>query len=63
MSPHDPLGIADVFPDTPGPATLYRLDRLEGFDRDRFSRRPLTIRLLAENLARNFERANSPKKL
>jgi aconitate hydratase len=63
MSHHDPLGIADTFPDTPAPATIYRLDKLEAFDRDRFSRRPLTIRLLAENLARNFARAGSPTKL
>jgi aconitate hydratase A / 2-methylisocitrate dehydratase len=63
MSHHDPLGIADPFPDSPTPATIYRLDKLENFDRERFSRRPLTIRLLAENLARNFARAKSPKKL
>ncbi|HXQ49176.1 MAG TPA: aconitase family protein, partial [Thermoplasmata archaeon] len=63
MSPNDPLGIADAFPDTPGPTTIYRLDKLESFDRDRFSRRPLTVRLLAENLARNFVRAGSPRKL
>jgi aconitate hydratase len=63
MSHHDPLGIAETFPDHPGPATIYRLDKLASFDRERFQRRPLTIRLLAENLARNFERANSPHKL
>ncbi|HEY6238729.1 MAG TPA: aconitase family protein, partial [Thermoplasmata archaeon] len=63
MNDRDPLGIADAFPDTPGPATIYRLDRLESFDRDRFARRPLTIRILAENLARNFVRARSPRRL
>ena len=63
MNPLDPLGIADEFPDTPGPARIFRLDRLDSFDRARFSRRPLTTRILAENLARNFARAKSPRRL
>jgi len=55
MKPSDPLGLVEPFPDAAGPAHLFRLSRIEGFDPARFVRLPLTLRLLAENLARHFD--------
>jgi aconitate hydratase len=64
MNALDPLGLVDAFPDVPAPASIYRLDRVPGFDRERFGRRPLTIRILAENLARNLASSSlDPKRL
>src|SRR5467141_1942928 len=55
MNPRDPLGLAESVPDGEGPAEVYRLDRVPGFDAARFDRRPLTVKILAENLARHLD--------
>ncbi len=60
MNPRDPLGLAEPFD---GGARIFRIDRVPGFDPSRFSRRPLTARILAENLARNFDPARTPPRL
>src|ERR1700675_837669 len=55
MNASDPLGLVEPFADAAGSASLVRLSRLSGFDADRYAQLPLTLRLLAENLARNFD--------
>jgi aconitate hydratase len=57
MNPNDPLGLVEPLPDPDGPARIHRLRRLSGFDAERFRRLPLTVRVLVENLARNFDPA------
>ncbi|HEY6239130.1 MAG TPA: aconitase family protein, partial [Thermoplasmata archaeon] len=55
MNASDPLGLVEPFADGAGSASLVRLSRLAGFDADRYAQLPLTLRLLSENLARNFD--------
>jgi aconitate hydratase len=52
MNRRDPLSLAEPFD---GGARVFRVDRIPGFDPALYARRPLTIRILLENLARNFD--------
>jgi aconitate hydratase len=60
MKSPDPLGLADAFD---GDARIYRIDRIPGFDPGLYARRPLTTRILLENLIRNFDPARTDRKL
>ncbi len=60
MNPRDPLSLSEPFD---GGARIYRIDKIPGFDAARFARRPLTVRILVENLARNFDPARTPPRL
>ena len=59
MNVRDALGISTPI-DSQGSGTRYfRVDKLAGFDRAAYQRRPLTLRILLENLARNFDPATT----
>ncbi|MGI0132475.1 MAG: aconitate hydratase AcnA [Thermoplasmata archaeon] len=55
MSPHDPLGVAQPLVVGHETSTIYRIDRLRGVDPARLARRPMTVRILLENMVRNFD--------
>jgi aconitate hydratase len=62
MVPPDPLHAADTLSWGSEPVTIYRVDRLEGVDPARLSRRPRTTRVLLENIVRHFDaRLTDPK--
>jgi aconitate hydratase len=55
MNPSDALGARTTL-DLPGErSTIYRVDRIAGVDPAALARRPLTVRILLENLVRNFD--------
>jgi aconitate hydratase len=60
MNPRDPLGLTDTFD---GGGHVFRVDRIPGFDAARYARRPLTVRVLLENMARNFDPARTDSRL
>ncbi|MCI4330501.1 MAG: aconitate hydratase AcnA [Thermoplasmata archaeon] len=55
MNRRDILGIAEPLSEEPGAPSLYPLDRLPGVDRRRLETRPLTVKIVLENLIRNFD--------
>jgi len=54
MSAPDPLKVTETLRLADGDATVYRVDRLRGVDAGRFARRPRTLQLILENVARHF---------
>jgi aconitate hydratase len=55
MNALDPLGARATL-DLPGErSVIYRVDRVRGVDASRLARRPLTVRILLENLVRHFD--------
>ncbi len=55
MTVPDPLGLAESRALGTETATVYRVERLAGVDPARFARRPRTVRVLLENIARHFD--------
>ena len=55
MSPSDPLGVRESARLGEETAAVYRLDRLVGVEPERLARRPRTLRLVLENVARHFD--------
>ncbi len=55
MSPTDPLHLSEVVDLGGERATIVRVDRLDGVDPGRLARRPRTVRVLLENIARHFD--------
>ncbi len=58
MSRSDPLGVADELTVGAERFRIYRVDRLAGVDPKELARRPLTVRILLENLVRNYDPAS-----
>ncbi|MGA8276569.1 MAG: aconitate hydratase AcnA [Thermoplasmata archaeon] len=59
MSSSDPLAVSEVVDLGGESATIFRVDRLDGVEPARLARRPLTVRILLENLVRHFDPARS----
>ncbi|HEV2316884.1 MAG TPA: aconitate hydratase AcnA [Thermoplasmata archaeon] len=59
MTARDPLGVADTLSVGTDQLQIYCVDRLDGVDPSELARRPLTERILLENLLRRFD----PKQL
>jgi aconitate hydratase len=55
MNAHDPLGARDTLDLPSGPVGIYRVERVAGVDAGLLARRPLTVRILLENLVRKFD--------
>jgi aconitate hydratase len=55
MNLPDPLAVSEVVDLGGESATIYRVDRLEGVEPARYHRRPLTVRVILENLVRHFD--------
>ncbi|MHB8352242.1 MAG: aconitate hydratase AcnA [Thermoplasmata archaeon] len=56
MAPSDPLGVTDRLVVGPESYTIYCPDRIPGVDQEKLATRPGTIRIILENLLRNFPR-------
>ncbi|MCI4325648.1 MAG: aconitate hydratase AcnA [Thermoplasmata archaeon] len=55
MNPVDPLGARDRL-ELPGESSvIYRVEKVPGVDPAKLARRPLTVRILLENMVRNFD--------
>jgi aconitate hydratase len=55
MNPIDPLGASDTL-ELPGETSrIYRVDKVRGVDPAKLARRPLTVRILLENMVRHFD--------
>ncbi len=54
MTAVDPLGVAELTPLGAESALVFHPERLRGVDRARYARRPLTVRVLLENLVRHY---------
>ncbi len=59
MNPPELPVALEVVPSPAGPVRIARLDRLPGVDATRLARRPRTIRILLENLARHADRGTT----
>jgi aconitate hydratase len=59
MNPSDPLAVSEVVDLGGERATIFRVDRLEGVEAARLARRPMTVRVLLENLLRHFDPSRS----
>ena len=57
MNPTPPARLAESLDDGSGDASVCALERLPGFDGERFGRLPLTKRILGENWARHVDPA------
>jgi len=55
MSKPDPFGAREKLESPRGPVVVYRLDRLEETGLTKVSRLPYTIRILLENVVRNYD--------
>ncbi|MCI4333946.1 MAG: aconitase family protein, partial [Thermoplasmata archaeon] len=55
MNPIDPLGARDTLELAGETSTIYRVERVPGVDPQKLARRPLTVRILLENLVRHFD--------
>ncbi|MCI4321677.1 MAG: aconitate hydratase AcnA [Thermoplasmata archaeon] len=55
MNPSDPLRARTSFEVQGEASDIYRVDRVAGVDAARLARRPLTVRILLENLVRNYD--------
>jgi aconitate hydratase len=55
MNPPDPLRARTSFEVEGESSEIYRVDRVAGVDAARLARRPLTVRIILENLVRNFD--------
>ncbi|MGI0053266.1 MAG: hypothetical protein ACRECR_03275, partial [Thermoplasmata archaeon] len=56
MTVSDPFGVADLLTVGTESFTVYRADRIPEVDAEALRRRPLTTRILLENLLRNADR-------
>ncbi|HKV90249.1 MAG TPA: aconitate hydratase AcnA [Thermoplasmata archaeon] len=55
MNRPDPLGARATLDSSGESSTIYRVDRVPGVEAARLARRPLTVRILLENLVRNYD--------
>jgi aconitate hydratase len=55
MGRRNALGIAEPLSTEPGSPMVYPVDRLPGVDQAKLARRPLTVKVVLENLIRNFD--------
>jgi aconitate hydratase len=55
MNPIDPLGARDRLDVGGESSVIFRVDKVPGVDAARLSRRPLTVRILLENMVRHFD--------